>query len=294
MRLYTLLSRVFPKSFAAKVYAVAYLGALSPLLVGIVLELAGPGPHQTSRLAWTLILATALTTAGTLLALRALLKPLLLIAERLSTWDEVGHAGHLPDGYEDELGAVMQQANRLMDRASARVERSRVQAEVDPLTGALNRRGVTRWVGAGRPGWLLQIDIDGFKAVNDRWGHEKGDAILREIVRAARSELRPHDMLARFGGDEFVAVLADVDAKEAGAVAERIRHAVERDVRVGEQSLTISIGLVRFGAGGELTQALAKADEALYHAKRLGRNRVCWADGSVCSLTQPDRKRRMS
>lgn len=159
-------------------------------------------------------------------------------------------------------------------------------ARRDPLTGAMNRSGVEQWLdqqvrgrqrGEVRVSVLL-VDIDHFKALNDTRGHAAGDEILRVFAHAVRGQLRSDDILARQGGDEFAVILPGVGVREAVRVAERIRG-VFKDALAGANDLagppTLSIGVAETDLRtSNLDQLLAEADEALYRAKRLGRDRV--------------------
>ncbi|MGE7468050.1 diguanylate cyclase [Bosea sp. NPDC003192] len=159
-------------------------------------------------------------------------------------------------------------------------------AQHDSLTGAMNRGGLERAMAliaadAGkRPGrlTLLLIDIDHFKIFNDTHGHAAGDRILQLFAEAARSELRASDILARHGGDEFVAILPHMATKDAVRVANRIRTAFGRALADWDGMAlqpTLSIGVAEGDAAGdELETLLEHADEALYRSKRLGRDRV--------------------
>jgi diguanylate cyclase (GGDEF)-like protein len=124
----------------------------------------------------------------------------------------------------------------------------------------------------------LFIDLDHFKSVNDRFGHACGDECLREVSTALRSVLSEADMFGRYGGEEFIAVLPGRDGAEARAVGERMRTAVENcEVRHEGQRvrLTVSIGIATRQRGeDEPAAAIARADKALYAAKRQGRNCV--------------------
>jgi len=159
-------------------------------------------------------------------------------------------------------------------------------ARHDPLTGAMNRAGLEQWLARQRRGSqqvgskasLLLVDIDHFKALNDARGHAAGDEILRIFTTAVRGQLRGDDILARQGGDEFAVVLPGVSVREAVRIADRIRN-VFRDAIAGVEDLpqppTLSIGVAEVDLRGvSLEQLLAEADEALYRAKRLGRDRV--------------------
>jgi two-component system cell cycle response regulator len=123
------------------------------------------------------------------------------------------------------------------------------------------------------------IDVDHFKSLNDRCGHATGDAALRELARRLRQHLRAVDVVARYGGEEFLAVISGAGLDEAEAVAERLRLAVaEEPFEMPELGLrlqiTVSIGVAVAGPDATVDSLIAEADEALYRAKELGRNRV--------------------
>jgi len=157
------------------------------------------------------------------------------------------------------------------------------EAKVDTLTGLHNRRwldeNLARIVGrhlkAGQPLSVLMIDVDDFKAFNDRYGHQAGDGALAMIGSILGSRLRPTDLIARYGGEEFVVVLPVTDASGAYAAAERVRSAVRRETAdlPGVESLSISLGVAQM-LGCETPEALLeRADHALYRAKATGKNR---------------------
>jgi diguanylate cyclase (GGDEF)-like protein len=161
----------------------------------------------------------------------------------------------------------------------------------DELTGLINRRHMLelleqerqRCVRSGRTFCVAMIDIDRFKDVNDRYGHAAGDEVLQRLAREALSAVRVADVLARWGGDEFVLLLSDARLQLARGGVERVRQRIEAvSLRVGEQALqvTISAGLAEHIAGESVATALARADAALYEAKAQGRNRTVAADGS--------------
>lgn len=126
---------------------------------------------------------------------------------------------------------------------------------------------------------FLMADIDHFKDYNDRYGHLVGDAVLRDVAKTIKENIRQIDLIGRFGGEEFVIGLTETDRAEAIFVAERIRSAVEgKHIKVYDEELgaTVSIGISVFPSDGQNTQGLIdKADSALYKAKQAGRNRVC-------------------
>jgi diguanylate cyclase (GGDEF)-like protein len=164
-----------------------------------------------------------------------------------------------------------------------RIER---MAETDPLTGVSNRRQVfelgqrlmLRCRQDGRPYSMLLLDLDGFKQVNDQFGHAAGDAALRTVTDALRRHLRPGDHLGRYGGEEFAVILPGADAVEAKTVAERLRAAVAAahpDWAPNAAPLTLSGGIAfATPERSDFSQLLVRADQALYRAKHAGRNRI--------------------
>jgi diguanylate cyclase (GGDEF)-like protein len=171
--------------------------------------------------------------------------------------------------------SLVQANHRLVARLAA-------EARVDKLTGVLNRRGFEEraaveverarrfdsWIGA------VTFDIDYFKRVNDEWGHETGDRVLEHLGEVLRTESRSADVVARMGGEEFVALLPGVDADDAMAYAERVREAFASEAGLGVLHPTVSAGVSAAIAPDTVDQLLQPADSALYAAKRAGRDRV--------------------
>lgn len=154
-------------------------------------------------------------------------------------------------------------------------------AVTDGLTGVWNRRQGTELLAADltarRPGQalsLLMLDIDHFKAINDTFGHQAGDHVLIEIASRLRRSLRGNDMVARWGGEEFIVLLRDCALPDAQRLAEDIRAAIAEVPFGALGSLTVSIGAAEIRASEDLTSWLSRADQALYRAKRAGRNEV--------------------
>ncbi len=156
------------------------------------------------------------------------------------------------------------------------------QATTDPLTGASNRRQmdialgelVKRARGRPVPASILLIDIDNFKQINDRHGHGAGDAVLIGMVKLITTRKRTVDSLYRIGGEEFLLLLQETSAAAASNVAEQLRALIEDSRVVRDLAVTISIGITECATGYTPEQWLKAADEALYRAKRMGRNRV--------------------
>lgn len=182
------------------------------------------------------------------------------------------------------LGRVLQASHRRAFALELELQRD---ARTDSLTGLDNRRAVQergllelkRASRTREPVSLILCDIDHFKRINDRYGHEAGDAVLRLVAKTLRVALRETDLLGRWGGEEFLAVLIDADARSAAEIAERMRSGVAATPLDGiQERLTISIGVSTDRDPAAVATAwaalLKKADDHLYRAKSLGRNRV--------------------
>lgn len=154
----------------------------------------------------------------------------------------------------------------------------------DPLTGALIRKYLDeelerfqKFINIGNKGALIMIDLDKFKNINDTYGHQVGDIVLSNVARAISNRLKDISPLGRYGGEEFVAVLPDVDEETAFSIAEGIRHEVYgiRFSYYNELTVTVSIGVAVFEGGEDISvkEMVERADKALYQAKFEGRNR---------------------
>ena len=173
--------------------------------------------------------------------------------------------------HEEELEAARIRAEEAAMQAT-------IMAETDQLTGIANRRrtsleldrAIQAAVQSRKPVSIAMFDIDHFKRINDTFGHEAGDDVLRRVANDAEKELRSGDTLGRFGGEEFVIVLPQATAHAAMMVAERVRAAIEAGG--SEPKVTISIGVAELATGETGQSLLRRADEALYAAKQGGRN----------------------
>lgn len=171
------------------------------------------------------------------------------------------------------------------------LQRKRLQelATRDALTGVSNRRGmedemqiaVASLARHGQRWGIVLFDIDDFKSVNDRFGHEAGDDVLLAVAAQARANTRSVDRVFRMGGDEFVLLLQSVSDKTSDIVADHLRRDIEKMVCSPGGPVTVSVGTALLQAGESWQQWLARADKALYRAKRRGRNRSVSADMSA-------------
>lgn len=206
-----------------------------------------------------------------------------------------------------ELGAVDYitkpfEFTELRARVSAALRTQRLlemlaqRAQIDGLTGLWNRECFDRrwseeFSRTQRRGHKLAVallDIDHFKKINDTFGHPAGDAVLQGVARVLQRECRASDLACRYGGEEFVLLMPETDAKDAAKVCERIRFAVQSIVwaRHPEHTVTISAGVAAGTAGLSAAEWLEIADKNLYAAKNDGRNRVQTTD-----VTRPDQLR---
>ena len=179
---------------------------------------------------------------------------------------------------------------RYADSLRDNVEQAIEMAVVDALTGLHNRRYFDMNLSSlldqsaqeGKPLSLLVLDIDFFKKINDTYGHDAGDEILRALAGRVRRAVRSVDLVCRLGGEEFVIVMPDTPLDVAGRVAERVRRTVEAEpfaVKQGQTSIpvTISIGIADRGSDANPDFIYKSADKALYESKASGRNRVTLA-----------------
>ena len=162
-------------------------------------------------------------------------------------------------------------------------------ANCDPMTGCFNRRAffaksepmLAHALKTGEPLSCFMTDIDKFKLVNDTHGHAIGDVVIKKVASILKEAMRPEDVLCRYGGEEFCALMPGLDQDEAGRVADRIRAVLEREVGPSVESVpnmrvTSSFGVAQLGAGqvSTILQLIERADQGLYAAKEAGRNQV--------------------
>jgi diguanylate cyclase (GGDEF)-like protein len=183
---------------------------------------------------------------------------------------------------QKELVEAKEDAQAALQKANLALK---ALAQTDPLTGLPNRRGFEQavraeWLRAQAAGYtlsLLMVDADHFKAINDRYGHKKGDECLRVVATALESSLRAGDTVSRYGGEEFAVILPRATGPDAVKVAERMRSAVE--LSGAEFGLTVSIGIATCYMSSTITtsELMERADEALFQAKQGGRNQYAQA-----------------
>lgn len=284
----TLPQMVFSIASAAAAYAMA--GPMRGVVFPVLLVILMFGMFQLRPRALAYVGLYALLSFGAAMALMAWHRPQ-VYAPTVEWVHFLGLATILPT-----FGVLAARLSRMRERnRNQRVELSnalvRIQelATRDDLTGLINRRHMTalleqerqRAARSGRGFCIAVLDIDHFKQVNDRHGHAGGDLVLRQFAQDSVAAIRAADVLARWGGEEFVLLLAEAHLPMALGGVERLRHHVERASvfdRDPALRITVSAGLTEYIAGEAIRDTLARADRALYQAKASGRNRTVVAD----------------
>jgi diguanylate cyclase (GGDEF)-like protein len=270
--------------------AVLNFGVLAAVYAGIAADLHR---HARDRLRWRwpLLLAVAPLLGAAALAARAALA--LVQPGAVLTQMTVHGALNLGSALLYMVLVLLLHATLLVLVVSRLVGELQSLARRDPLTGVLNRRALLGLLAGqaerGRRATdtfsVMMIDIDHFKAVNDRYGHEAGDHALAQVARLMAQALRAQDCVGRFGGEEFVVLLPTAGLADACAKAEALREQVRSQpltLHDGAVRLSVSIGVAEWaGPAEDPSRLLARADAALYRAKALGRDRVEADDAPV-------------
>ena len=190
--------------------------------------------------------------------------------------------------HERDLQERLSKLERESSELRSRMLEAHHMALLDTVTGLPNRlayeerveQELARWRRFGNPLTMLIWDVDDFKSINDRFGHQAGDKALRVIAHSLKARLRETDFIARFGGEEFVCLLSGAEGEKALGVAEEMRRSVENNGFHSQGkpvAVTISCGVATFMQGDSLDDVFSRADRALYQAKRDGKNRCVLA-----------------
>jgi diguanylate cyclase (GGDEF)-like protein len=290
LKTYASLARIgFPKSYGGKIMLVIFLGT-NPPLVALVLYLLLTSPGGLGRhsgVLASLLIATLLGFVAALFALRALLAPVRLASSSLESYLVERRKPELPIGFSDAAGRLMANVQHAIDHLDSTIRSLEGLSGTDHLTGLPNRRKGEERLGedharAKRGGAILTVavvDVNNFKAINDAHGHQAGDVCLRHVAEVIRRNVREGDRLARWGGDEFVLSLWDASvfaSPEAvlGRINADLRRSPVRLPRDEKLVLSISVGAYRYAGEEDIRELLAKADAAMYEAKREGRGWV--------------------
>lgn len=200
----------------------------------------------------------------------------------------------------DRLQTQLTDVESKLEEQSRQIETQLAEARIDSLTGVANRRAfdeeltrrLAEWRRRHSPMSLMLVDIDNFKQVNDRYGHQAGDAVLRETAKVLENTMREMDFTARFGGEEFAVIFPATTLAEARRAAQRALqgvagHLFEKDGH--ELQLTISVGVAEVGPSDDAETLIRRADEALYLSKAAGRNCGHFSNGSDFLLLESPR-----
>lgn len=290
MQFYLVTSFLFPQSLRLRLFLLCLAAMHLPLAIWLGWNVA------TGRVSTAESLAVgSMAAAGALLALigiGALLQPIDTLAQTLHSEAPPSAPPSLPE-VGDVIRSLYAGVHRAAVATQARIADLDSAAHEDMLTGVPNRRGFLSALEAlpqtARHGCLAIIDLDHFKSVNDRLGHAEGDRVLAEFGARLSAQLRRADMVARWGGEEFAIFLPDCIPDEASWSLARIAERIRRDpiALVDGRPVTFSAGIAPWH-GGSLDGALRAADEALYAAKRGGRNQLRRAPRPVAERIEWD------
>jgi diguanylate cyclase (GGDEF)-like protein/PAS domain S-box-containing protein len=224
-------------------------------------------------------------------ACSAVCVPVSFMGRALGVLHATGPAGEPPNSRQ------VAQLTTLATQAGARIgtvrafQRTQLQASTDGLTGLVNRRTLESQLRGlikhGRPFALAIADLDRFKQLNDTHGHEAGDRALRVFSKTAQDVLREDDVIARWGGEEFVIAIPDLDRHQAASVLERIRERLAGASGSDHPPFTASFGVTDSTRAAVLEQLLQLADSALYTAKESGRDRIVISDATTSASARP-------
>lgn len=234
---------------------------------------------------WTLLMVSALFTLIYYLA-GHIVKPLSDLKHSAQSLTQGTLLTPRHTERDDEIGELARTFAHMSRTLKEKEHQLFALATTDPLTGCLNRRAFASAAGEeydraqrnDRPLTLMLMDLDHFKRVNDRYGHNFGDMVLEQFCNCIRTHLRSSDKLGRFGGEEFILLLPDTSLEGAKLLAERLRQAIAtmalKEDKKQIVSVTVSIGVTEWSPGSSYTAAVTRVDKLLYQAKAFGRNRV--------------------
>ncbi len=293
LKFYDWLNRIpFTSSFHAKVVFAVLVSVLTPVAMMEIYFIAfsslqGEELNQAIRVS---MVAAALAAVLAYWALSKILRPVLETSEQLRQFVSDRVMPELPGHYRDEVGSLMSNVNYVAQSMKELAESEKQNGSMDHLTGIYNRRSaesrlkdsieLTR-IRQGTLSFAI-LDIDNFKILNDTYGHDFGDRVLRQIGDLLRTNVRRTDWVGRWGGDEFV-ISVEGGEREASAMLSRICELIRRQVVVApdrtEHRITFSCGVCEWNEAMDPQSLFTKADEALYTAKRGGRNQVqVWSE----------------
>lgn len=196
--------------------------------------------------------------------------------------------GRMPEDTSTEIGRISRGFNQLLDIAERLLTEKDYLASIDPLTGIKNRlrfadvlkEETDRKRRTGTPMTLVMFDVDHFKRINDQYGHNVGDEVLRTLTKVVGSEIRATDFFARWGGEEFLLLFRDDDCDAAMVAAEKLRKVIARMDFPVVGKVKCSFGVAAWKPGDTEASLVARADKALYESKHRGRNQASCTQGA--------------
>lgn len=276
-------------------HSVALLGQVHDLAIQEIKDIS-ENVKITSEITFAMIVAlfvigTIIAVVTAVLLARSILVPLSALEKAESNLGSGNLSYRINLIASDELGRVAQGFNAMAAKIEIQQEELKKLSFRDELTGVYNRRHFQQAINEeilrskryDHPCALLMLDLDYFKVINDTYGHQTGDEVLKSVSKIISHTVRPTDVVARYGGEEFSVILPETNHLNALILAERIRNEVASLIislpNVRTITVTISVGIAAFPQNAQSDHELiAAADKALYQAKDAGRNRVFAAD----------------
>lgn len=273
MRFYRATRFLFPRSLRLRMFTVCFIGTHLPLLAFAGWQFAA-GAVDWPELGIVLG-ATLAGTVFTLFAIDGLLAPVRAATAAVATLERDQIAALTAVRSSDLFGELIAGVDRAAEATRVRIETLDTAAHRDPLTGLWNRRGFFAQTAQMAEGAVALVDLDRFKALNDTHGHDAGDQVLRDFGGFLGRAVRRGDIVARWGGEEFAIFFTNTTETEAGKILHRMTRRVAAGAVEGPNLMPVSFsgGVVAL-EGDSIEDAIARADEALYAAKRGGRDQI--------------------
>lgn len=290
----------FGSSLLAQAFAGCFVATHVPI-ISIAAYVASGAAISAQAILVIILLATVVGTAFAFIVMRHLLLPVSELARGLKSYRIEGRIPRLIKLRNDDVGRLTDEVRALINTLEEKLNRLKGQAFSDTLTGLGNRRWLAEMVGSElarsrreqKSLSVIVLDIDHFKSINDAFGHDAGDKVLVAIAETMKRVLRPYDLVARLGGEEFCAFLPGTGLKEARQIAERLREAIatlQIETLLGRR-VTASFGVHEGNILREhFKDMLRIADDYLYQAKGGGRNQVQTSEAlpAVMQTAAPD------